>query len=66
MNKKRKPTHPGAILKIFVLPALKDKGITKKQFANALGISRNFLYGILNEENSITPKHRNKTWQDTW
>jgi len=51
----RKPTHPGAILKMDVLPALSDEGVSKTQFANDLGISRNQLYGILDEKKSITP-----------
>ena len=48
----RKPTHPGAILREDVLPEL---GMSKKQFAEALQISRQQLYGILTEEKSITP-----------
>lgn len=51
----RKPTHPGAILKMDVLPALIEEGVSKTQFANDLGISRNQLYGILDEKKSITP-----------
>jgi addiction module HigA family antidote len=48
----RRPTHPGAILKHDVLPAL---GMPRKQFAEHLGISRQTLYQILNEERPVTP-----------
>jgi len=51
----RKPTHPGAILREDVLPALKaEQGISISQFARDLHISRNLLYGILEESRPIT------------
>ncbi|RMB11945.1 HigA family addiction module antitoxin [Eilatimonas milleporae] len=46
------PTHPGAILREDVLPAL---GITKTDAARALGISRQTLYDILAEKQPVTP-----------
>lgn len=47
----RKPTHPGAVLREDILPELE---VSKASLARALGISRQMLYGILNEEKSVT------------
>lgn len=47
------PTHPGAILREDVLPALK---ISKTETAKLLGISRQTLYDILDEKLSVTPE----------
>ncbi len=52
-NPNRCPTHPGALLREDVLPAL---GKTKTEIARALGISRQTLYDILNERQPITPE----------
>jgi len=49
----RKPTHPGAILREDILPAM---DVTKTNLANALDISRQMLYGILNEEKGVSPE----------
>jgi antitoxin HigA-1 len=49
----RKPTHPGAILRLDVLPAL---GLSVTVFAGRLGISRQTLHGILNEKQAVTPE----------
>jgi len=49
---KRPPTHPGALLREEVLPALKAK---KTEIAAMLGISRQTLYDILEERKPITP-----------
>lgn len=49
----RQPTHPGALLREDILPELE---ISKAGFARALDISRQLLYGILNEEKPITPE----------
>lgn len=46
------PVHPGALLREDVLPAL---GRSKTEIADALGISRNQLYLVLNETARITP-----------
>ncbi len=48
-----KPTHPGEVLREDVLPELT---ITKTKFAEMLGISRQTLYGILNEREPVTPR----------
>jgi antitoxin HigA-1 len=47
----RIPTHPGAVLREEVFPALK---MTKTEIARALGISRSMLYAILSESAPIT------------
>ncbi len=49
---KWRPTHPGAILREDVLPALK---MTQKEFANWIGVSRLTVSEILNEKRTITP-----------
>ena len=49
----RKPTHPGAILREDMLPAM---NVSKTSLANALDISRQMLYGILNEEKGVSPE----------
>lgn len=48
----RPPTHPGAILREDILPAL---GLTVKGAAEDLGISRQLLHNILAERASISP-----------
>lgn len=45
--------HPGELLREDVLPAL---NINKTDFAGLLGISRQHLHAILNEERPISPK----------
>ncbi|MDH5185284.1 MAG: HigA family addiction module antitoxin [Gammaproteobacteria bacterium] len=47
----RKPTHPGAVLRDDILPELE---VSKASLARALDISRQMLYGILNEEKSVS------------
>ncbi len=51
-SKDRCPTHPGALLREIVLPALP---IGKAGFARALGVSRQCLYDLLNEKQPVTP-----------
>lgn len=48
----RCPTHPGAVLRDVVLPALP---YSKVDIAQALGISRQLLYEILAERQPVTP-----------
>lgn len=50
--RKRKPTHPGGILKRQYLEPLH---LTITEVANDLGISRKTLSKIINENGSITP-----------
>ena len=45
------PLHPGELLREDVIPAL---GIAKTEVAQALGISRQTLYDILNERQPVT------------
>jgi len=49
----RCPTHPGEVLREDVLPAL---GLSKTAVAEALGISRQHLYDILNENKPVSPE----------
>jgi addiction module HigA family antidote len=48
----RRPTHPGAILREDVLPALR---ITQKEFADRLGVSRLTVSELLHEKRTLTP-----------
>lgn len=45
-------THPGALLRHDVLPAL---GLTVKDAAAKLGVSRQALHAILSEKAAVTP-----------
>jgi antitoxin HigA-1 len=47
-----KPSHPGELLREIVIPAT---GLTKTAIAGLLGISRQTLYDILSEKQSVTP-----------
>ena len=47
----RRPTHPGALLRLDVLPAL---GITQEQFAVSLGVSRLTVSQLLNEHRALS------------
>jgi addiction module HigA family antidote len=51
-SKKRKPTHPGAILREDVLPEL---GINQTALAQRLGLSRQMISEILREQRPVTP-----------
>ncbi len=51
-NPNRRPTHPGAILREDVLPALK---MTQKEFADWIGVSRLTVSEVLNEKRTVTP-----------
>jgi len=48
----RRPTHPGAILREDVLPHL---GMTQKDFAERLGVSRLTVSEIIHEKRPVTP-----------
>lgn len=45
------PVHPGEIIREINFPALE---LTKGEFAEALGISRQMLHGILSEKHPVT------------
>ncbi|MGA9724534.1 MAG: HigA family addiction module antitoxin [Candidatus Binatus sp.] len=49
----RRPTHPGAILREDVLPAL---GLSVSEAARQLGVTRQTLHRIMAEKVSITPQ----------
>ena len=52
-NPKRRPTHPGAILREDVLPALE---MTQTELAQRLGVSRLTVSELLHEKRGITPE----------
>lgn len=52
VNRGLPPMHPGELLREDVLPAL---GRSKVEIARLLGISRQTLYDILAEKQSVTP-----------
>jgi addiction module HigA family antidote len=47
------PTHPGAVLREDVIPAVKR---SKTEIARLLGISRQHLHDILEEKKPISPE----------
>jgi addiction module HigA family antidote len=49
---RRKPTHPGAILREDVLPELK---LTQTEFARCLGVSRLSVSELLHEKRALSP-----------
>ncbi|MCF8200200.1 MAG: HigA family addiction module antidote protein [Sulfuritalea sp.] len=51
-DSKRRPTHPGAILREDVLPHL---GMTQKDFADRLGVSRLTVSEVIHEKRPVTP-----------
>lgn len=50
-ERKRRPVHPGEILKADVMPEI---GISQGEFANLLGVSRRTVNEILQERRSVT------------
>jgi addiction module HigA family antidote len=50
-NRKRRPTHPGEILREDVLPAA---GLTQDKLASLLGVSRRTISEILQERRPVT------------
>lgn len=51
-DSKRRPTHPGAILREDVLPAL---GLTQTECAQRLGVSRLTVSELLHEKRGVSP-----------
>ena len=51
-SRDRAPTHPGAVLREDVLPAV---GRSKVEIARLLGISRQHLHDILEEKKPVSP-----------
>lgn len=52
-SKDRCPTHPGAVLREDVIPAVRK---SKSEIARLLGISRQHLHDILSETKPISPE----------
>jgi addiction module HigA family antidote len=52
-NPDRCPTHPGAVLREDVIPAVHR---TKSEIARLLGISRQHLHDILEEKKPLSPE----------
>lgn len=52
-NPNRRPTHPGAILREDVLPALE---MTQTAFAERLGVSRLSVSELLHEKRGMSPE----------
>jgi addiction module HigA family antidote len=52
---KRRPTHPGAILREDVLPALE---MTQTEFSQRIGVSRLSVSELLHDKRSMTPEIR--------
>ncbi len=52
-NPKRCPTHPGALLREDIIPAV---GRPVSEIAELLGISRQHLHAIMAEKKPVTPK----------
>lgn len=50
-NPNRKPTHPGAVLREDVLPAM---GLTQARMAELLGVSRVTLAQLLHEHRALS------------
>ena len=50
---RRRPTHPGAVLREDVLPSL---GKPKTEIARLLGMSRQHLYDIMEERKPVSPE----------
>ncbi|MBA2410189.1 MAG: HigA family addiction module antidote protein, partial [Gammaproteobacteria bacterium] len=51
-NLKRRPTHPGALLREDVLPVL---DMTQTEFARRLGVSRLSVSDLLHEKRALSP-----------
>lgn len=52
-NPNRRPTHPGAVLREDVLPALK---MTQTELAARLGVSRLSVSELLHEKRALSPE----------
>jgi antitoxin HigA-1 len=50
-NPKRRPSHPGALLREIVLP---DAGISQAELAKRMGVSRLTVSEIIHEKRAVT------------
>lgn len=51
-GRKRRPTHPGELLREEILPAAE---LTQAELAARLGVSRRSISSLLREQRSLTP-----------
>jgi len=51
INRKRRPTHPGAFLREIVMPEI---GMSQTEFAKRLGVSRRTINEMLQERRPVT------------
>jgi antitoxin HigA-1 len=51
-NRKRRPTHPGEVLREDVLPAA---GLTQAELARRLNVPRSAVSALLRERRAVTP-----------
>jgi antitoxin HigA-1 len=51
-KRKRRPTHPGELLREETLPAAR---LTQSDFADRLGVSRSTISELLRERRGVTP-----------
>ena len=59
---KRRPTHPGAVLREIVIPeVIREHNLTKTAIAEGLGLSRNQFYSILREAQPVTARRKNRS-----
>lgn len=52
IKRKRRPTHPGELLREETLPAAR---LTQSDLADRLGVSRSTISALLRERGSVTP-----------
>ena len=52
-NPNRRPTHPGAVLREDILPALK---MTQTEFAELIGVSRLSVSELVHEKRALSPE----------
>ena len=45
-----RPSHPGEV----IADGLHESGVSKVDLAQALGVSRNSLYGLINQKHAVT------------
>jgi addiction module HigA family antidote len=50
-NRKRRPTHPGAILRKDILPAV---GINQTELADLIGVSRRTVHEVVQERRPLS------------
>jgi addiction module HigA family antidote len=51
-NRKRRPTHPGEVLREEILP---ETHLSQTELARRLGVSRALVSNLVNERRAITP-----------